>query len=342
MKRLSTYFALFSTIIAVLAGALVLFVARFRGVIDLTSFWMLAPFALVVFLFALVVGSFIARPLAELSAKIRAWRAGDTQVNFEGAGSLQEADDLAADYKRLLDSSYAQLADLTRQEKQQRQLIGDVAHELRTPLTAIHGTAELLEDPDLPPALREKFTHTILTESERLSNLVNDLLSLQHIEGDAQELNYERVNLRPLVQEACDALAAMLAERGANLEIAGEAPDVLGNRDRLKQVVSNLVDNASHFIEPGGHIRVELYGIEGNSVIAVKDDGTGFGDTDPKMLFERFFRTDFSRARNTGGSGLGLAIVKSVVEAHDGTVEAYNLPEGGACFIVAIPSIATS
>ncbi len=194
-------------------------------------------------------------------------------------------------------------------------------------------------DPDLPPAMREKFTHTILTESERLTHLVNDLLSLQHIEGDSYVMNFKRVNLRPVAQEAVDALAPVLDARQAHVEIVGEAPDVLGNRDRLKEVVSNLVDNASRFIEPGGHIKIELYGVKDNSVIAVKDDGTGFGDVDPKMLFERFYRTDFSRARNTGGSGLGLAIVKSIVEAHDGTVEAYNLPEGGACFLVAVPSI---
>lgn len=342
MKNLSTYFALFSTLIAVFVGALTIVITSFRGVIDFLSIFLLVPIGMITFLFALLIGHFIAEPLNDLIAKIRAWRAGDTKVSFEAQGSLQEADTLSEDYRRLLESSYTQLSDLSRKEKQQRQLVGDVAHELRTPLTAIHGTAELLEDPDMPPAMREKFTHTILTETERLSDLVNDLLSLQHIEGDAQEHQYERVNLRPLVQEACDALMPVLVERGANLEITGEAPDVLGNRDRLKQVVSNLVDNASRFIEPGGHIEIELYGIGENSVIAVTDDGTGFGDVEPQMLFERFYRTDFSRARNTGGSGLGLSIVKSIVEAHDGTVEAVNRPEGGACFLIAIPAIPVS
>jgi two-component system OmpR family sensor kinase len=321
---------------AVLAAAAVLIVARLRGMV---SFVPLIPIACVVFLISLAIGSFIGKPLSDLRAKIKAYRAGDTSVSFEPGESLQEADDLAGDFKDLLDSSYAQAADLSRREKQQMQFVGDVAHELRTPLTAIHGNAELLADPDLPPAMREKFTHTILTESERLTHLVNDLLSLQHIEGDSYVMNFKRVNLRPVAQEAVDALAPVLDACGANVEITGEAPDVLGNRDRLKEVVSNLVDNASRFIEPGGHIKIELYGVKDNSVIAVKDDGTGFGDVDPKMLFERFYRTDFSRARNTGGSGLGLAIVKSIVEAHDGTVEAYNLPEGGACFMVAIPSI---
>lgn len=294
---------------------------------------------LVVFLLAWLIGYFMAQPLRALALKITAYRNGDTSVSFKPEGKLTEADALASDFKDLLDSSFAQCADLARQEKQQAQFVSDVAHELRTPLTAIHGTAELLADPDLPPEMHERFCNTIMTESERLTRLTNDLLSLQHIEEDDRVLDLERVNLRPIAQEAVDALAPVLEERGANVTVTGEAPDVLGNRDRLKQVVSNLVDNASRFIEPGGHIRVELYGIKGNSVIAVKDDGTGFGDTDPKLLFERFYRTDASRCRNTGGSGLGLAIVKSAVEAHDGTVEAFNLPEGGACFMVAIPSL---
>ena len=312
------------------------------GAIDAFTFSLIVPLALAIFMFSLVVGHFMGQPLSDLRDAIKAYRAGDANVNFRRRGALREADDLAVDFKDLLDSSYAQCADLSRREKQQVQFVGDVAHELRTPLTAIHGNAELLSDPDLPPELHDKFCNTIIRETERLTRLTNDLLSLQHIEGDSHVLNFKRINLKPLAQEAVDALAPVLADRQANVEITGEAPDVLGNRDRLKQVVSNLVDNASRFVEPGGHIRVELYGVKGNSVIAVKDDGTGFGDVDPKMLFERFYRTDFSRARNTGGSGLGLAIVKSVVESHDGTVEAYNLPEGGACFIVAIPSVGSA
>ena len=135
------------------------------------------------------------------------------------------------------------------------------------------------------------------------------------------------------------ALEPILRDRHANTEIIGEAPDVLGDPDRLKQAVTNLVENASRFIEPDGHITIELFGLKGNSILAVKDDGTGFGDIDPQLLFDRFYRTDASRSRGTGGTGLGLAIVKSVVEAHDGTVEAINLPDGGACFIIALPSI---
>lgn len=299
----------------------------------------IVPMALIIFLFSLMLSFFFTEPLRALRGKIHAYRAGDTTVSFEPDGRLQEADDLTDDFRDLLDSAYAQTADLARREKQQMQFVSDVAHELRTPLTAIHGNAELLLDPDMPRDMHDRFCNTIISESERLSRLTNDLLSLQKIDNDDNVLDMKRLNLRPLVQEAVDALAPVLAERDAQLTIEGEAPDVLGNTDRLKQVVSNLVDNASRFIEPGGHISIELYGVEGKTVLAVKDDGPGFGDVDPQMLFERFFRTDFSRARNAGGSGLGLAIVKSVVEAHDGTVDAFNRPEGGACFMVALPSL---
>ncbi|MCQ4881969.1 ATP-binding protein, partial [Alistipes onderdonkii] len=137
-----------------------------------------------------------------------------------------------------------------------------------------------------------------------------------------------RVNLKGLAHSVIDALEPILRDREANTEIVGEAPDVLGNPDRLKQAVTNLVENASRFIDPGGHITIELFGRRGNSILAVKDDGPGFGDADPKLLFDRFYRADASRSRGPGGTGLGLAIVKSVVEAHDGTVEAINLPEG--------------
>lgn len=256
--------------VCVLACFVILIMVKVYGTVDWRAFLTIIPIALIVLLLALLIGYFITQPLRTLSQKIAAYRAGDASVSFEPEGALYEADALASDYKDLLDSSFAQCADLARREKQQTQFVGDVAHELRTPLTAIHGNAELLMDPDLPPEMHQRFCETIVSESERLTRLTNDLLTMQHIEGDNYVSDMKRVNLKPIVEEAVDALTPVLDQRKAQVAIVGEAPDVLGNRDRLKQVVSNLVDNASRFIEPGGHIRIELYGIKGNSVIAVK------------------------------------------------------------------------
>lgn len=306
------------------------------------AFALLLPAACITFIISLLIGHFLSEPLRILCAKVKAFCSGNAGVHIAPDGRLHEADCLAENFGELAEKALVQQSDLAIRERRQAEFISDVAHELRTPLTAIHGNAEMLLDPDLPPELHEKFCKIIIDESERLGRLSNDLLTLQRIKDDSIRYELQRVDLKTLSREVFDALDPILRDRGAITEIIGEAPDVLGNPDRLKQVLSNLVENASRFIEPGGHITIELFGLRGNSVIAVKDDGAGFGDTDPKRLFDRFYRADTSRSRGTGGTGLGLAIVKSVVEAHDGTVEALNLPDGGACFIVAIPSIAVS
>lgn len=302
-------------------------------------FLTLLPAAVVVFGVALLVGHFLAQPLHDLHRKIIAMRQGNANVDFSPTGSLYEADVLSAEFQNLCCTTKAQRSDLATKQQRQTKFISDVAHELRTPLTAIRGNAEILEDPDLPPELHQKFCETIINEAERLTRLSNDLLTLQHIEEDTMPLELARVNLKDIARNAVDALASTLHERDANVAIVGEAPDVLGNADRLKQVVMNLVENASRFVDEGGHIEIELYGLGDKSLMAVKDDGPGFGDVGPKLLFDRFYRADSSRTRGTGGTGLGLAIVKSAVEAHDGTVVAFNRPEGGACFLVALPAL---
>lgn len=297
------------------------------------------PVSAVTFVLSLIIGYFLAEPLRLLLKRVRAYRAG-VKVSFEPDGRLYEADELSESMDALVKKLESQQADLVRESRRQSDFVSDVAHELRTPLTAIRGNAEMLQDPDLPDSMREKFTGIIVTESERLSRLVNDLLTLQRIENnETQADELSRVNLRDVAQNVVDTLHPILVEREANVEIVGEAPDVLGNFDRLKEALTNLVENASRFISPGGHISIELSGLHGSSVIQVKDDGAGFGDIDPNLLFGRFYRADTSRARNTGGTGLGLSIVKSIVDAHDGTVEAVNRASGGATFIIAIPSI---
>ena len=302
------------------------------------AFLLLAPAGAVTFVLSLVIGHFLAEPLLLLVKRAQAFRVGDDAA-FEPDGRLYEADELARSFNELARTAKVQQKDLVLKERRQAAFVGDVAHELRTPLTAIRGNAEMLLDPDLPPEMHDKFLSIIIGESERLSRLTNDLLTLKRIESDVMPFELSRVNLGKVCREVLDMLEPILREREANTEVVGEAPDVLGNPDRLKQVVSNLVENASRFIDPGGHIVIELFGLRGNSILAVKDDGCGFGDVDPALLFDRFYRTDASRSRDTGGTGLGLAIVKSVVEAHDGTVEAINLSDGGACFIVALPAI---
>ena len=229
--------------------------------------------------------------------------------------------------------------ELICEEARQAQFVSDVSHEIRTPLTAIRGAAETLLEGGVPDDMANRFLEQIVKECDRLTRLANDLLTLQRAERSEMELT--RINLRQIADNCALLMAGLVEERGVALEVVGEAPDVDGNADALNQILVNLIENASRYAGDGGHIRVEITALKEYSVIAVKDDGPGFGDESPEHLFDRFYRADQSRARfkGSGNSGLGLAIVKALTEAMHGTVEAANLPSCGAVFIVALPSL---
>lgn len=299
--------------------------------------------ALAVFGCTSALVSVLLHPLSDLLDKVQRLSQGDYTVRFTEEGlqrrfTPQVINSLALSLDRVAGRVRSSLAELVAESQRQGQFISDVSHEIRTPLTAIRGAAETMLDEDIPYEDRAYFCENIIRESERLTRLAADLITLQRIEGDG-ELVLKRVNLQDVVSHAVDLLEPLFEERIVNVSTSGEAPDVLGDPDRLQQVVVNLLDNASRHVSEDGHVHIELSGIRGHSVITVSDDGPGFGDVDPARLFDRFYRGDRSRARATGNTGLGLTIVKSIVTALDGTVEAVNLPGGGACFIVAIPSL---
>lgn len=229
--------------------------------------------------------------------------------------------------------------EMRTEEARQAQFVSDVSHEIRTPLTAIRGAAETLIDGGVPEEMQQRFLEQIIKECDRLTRLANDLLTLQRAEG--QDMELMRINLRAVADNCVLLMQGLVEERGVYLSVVGEAPDVLGNADALNQILVNLIENASRFAGEGGQVRVEITSSEGYSVVAVKDDGPGFGEEPPEHLFDRFYRADQSRARfkGSGNSGLGLAIVKALTESMGGTVQAANLPGQGAVFIVAIPSL---
>ncbi len=229
--------------------------------------------------------------------------------------------------------------EVRQQEALQAQFVSDVSHEIRTPLTAIRGTAETLLEGGVPPEMEQRFLEQIVSECDRLTRLANDLLALQRAE--ATELELAPLNLRTIADNCALLVEQLMAERQVKLIVAGEAPDVMGNSDAINQILMNLIENASRYSGAGGAVRVELAGMNGYSVIAVKDTGPGFGDEVPAHLFDRFYRADQARMRfkGSGNSGLGLAIVKALAQAMGGTVDAANLPERGAVFMVALPSI---
>lgn len=337
--RLSTQVALLSSLVAVFATAAMAICAIIFFDASYFVALLIIPIGGLAFFLSLIISVFATQPLRDLLTRIKAYRQGDNTVTFTMESEISEISELAESYRALSELSENRLKELALVKQHQDEFVSNVAHEFRTPLTAISGNAELMLDPDMPPSTRKRFCEIILTECERLKSLTNNLLALQHIKRDDKSQILSRVNIKDIAESVVEFLAPIAQEKEVNLHVEGEAPDILGNTDRLKQAFINLIDNAIRHVEVCGEVTVVLSGMREKSIVAIIDNGCGFGDIDPSLLFRRFYRTDTSRARNTGGSGLGLAIVKEIVESHDGSITAYNAPSGGAVFLMAFPSV---
>jgi two-component system OmpR family sensor kinase len=300
-------------------------------------------FLIVVYLvIALVIGELLARwlvrPLRKLQESASSLAADHSvRVTPEGPSEVR---DVADALNRLAEDIETSTIELHDEEQRKSRFVSDVSHELRTPLTAIRGAAETLLDESIPADDRRRFLSTIVAESDRLARLASDLLTLQRIEGATGELPLSRVDLRQVSALAVEALEPLAAGRGVKVEVEGDAPAVLGDRDRIQQVIANLVDNATRMTPSGGAVTVRLRAEGGRGIVEVADDGPGIPEPDLQRLFDRFYRAESSRARATGGAGLGLAIVKAIVVSHQGTIAVANRPEGGAVFTVSLPALA--
>ncbi len=267
----------------------------------------------------------IVRPVELLTEAARKLEKGDLGQRVDVRGS----DELA-----LLGRAFNSMAEsIERNEELRKQMTSDVAHELRTPLNNLAGYLEAIADGVVEPG--EGTIASLQEEANLLVRLVADLEELSLADAGRQVLNLEPQPLAPIVEQA----VAMVAPRAraAGITIVQEtwpAPMVDVDRRRIAQVVRNLLENAVRHTPDGGTIRVSLRGQETKVELTVSDDGPGIAAEHLENIFERFYRTDASRARATGGAGLGLAIVRQLVEAHGGRVWAANAAGGGALFTV--------
>jgi len=236
----------------------------------------------------------------------------------------------------------AVLHDVTRiesAEKSRRDFIANVSHELRTPLTSIQGYVEtLIEEPVPSPETSREFLGIILKNAARMNRLTEDLLALAGVESPDYKLTLQPVRASALVEDAIDSLTGIVMDSGVELESSG-APDsmVMADPDAMNQVFGNLVENALKYAREGKRIRVGAR-LAGSEVeFMVKDFGPGIASDHLDRIFERFYRVDKARSRESGGTGLGLAIVKHIVQAHGGRVWAESELGSGAAFYFTLP-----
>ncbi len=220
----------------------------------------------------------------------------------------------------------AVLHDVTEQRKlddSRREFVANVSHELRTPLTNVRGYAEtLMSADDIDRDIQMRFLGVISSEADRMTRIVKDLLTLTRLDYNRMEMHMQRMDLRELGQKAAAAMEGQANSQGLTLtcDLPAEMPAVTGDPERIQQVIINIITNAIKYNKPQGSIAI-TGGVEDEQVfLRVEDTGIGVPKADLERLFERFYRVDKARSRESGGTGLGLAIAKQIVETHGGRI----------------------
>ena len=313
-----------------------LFVSRIQSLMDsvktvqlqlISVFGLIALAALAV---ALILSQVLTKPITNLSRTMRKMGKGDLSVRVpvRGSGELRE---LAENYNTMA----AQLESL---DKTRSQFVSNASHELKTPLATMKIMLEsMIYQPDMPADVRADFMKDINHEIDRLTGIVTDLLVLTRMDN-RDEMKRDTVNMSELTEETIHLLTPAAEQNQQTLtEDVQDGLLLYGDRSKLGQILYNLMDNAIKYTPEKGTVHVSLKQENGCIIWRVKDNGIGIPADDQEHIFERFYRVDKARGRETGGTGLGLSIVKQMVKMHGGTISVYSEPGQGSEFTVMFP-----
>lgn len=232
------------------------------------------------------------------------------------------------------------VTELRRLEKIRTEFVGNVSHELRTPLTSIKGYVEtLLAEEKCERGIRQRFLQIIKDETDRLEQLITDLLNLSQLESKSDSFEQELVDLNQVIEDVLTTVMPKADEEKIDLkvEVPPNVTKVRGNQGQLERLYINLVDNGIKYTSNGGQVRIEVYEDETKVWTEISDTGMGIPEEDLPRIFERFYRVDKARSRKLGGTGLGLSIVKHILESHNGGIEVESEVGEGTNFIFWFP-----
>jgi two-component system sensor histidine kinase SenX3 len=223
-------------------------------------------------------------------------------------------------------------------EDTRRDFVANVSHELKTPIGAIGLLAEAIQGATDDSEMVKKFAESLQKESQRLANLVQELIQLSKVQGARVGENSTEVDLAAVITDAVDRNLLIAEQRNIRVVSSAESGTVvMGDYEMLVTAVRNLIENAIVYSNPASQVGIGLKVVEGVAEIAVTDSGLGISESDQKRIFERFYRVDPSRSRETGGTGLGLSIVKHVSANHGGEVRLFSQPGVGSTFTLRLP-----
>ncbi len=273
----------------------------------------------------------LGRQVTQLVKATQAITPQNLEYRVEVTG-VKELQDLADSFNRMVD-------ELDRSQQQRRNLLADVSHELLTPLTVLKGNLGAMLDGVY--ALNEEEISHLYDQTYHLISLVKDLRQLTQAEAHQLPLTLEPTALNDIIEEMVVLFTPFAAKKEISLQHVARAdlPLLAVDRQRMRQVLSNLLSNAFRHTPKGGWIMMKTAVFPQTIQIIIQDSGEGLAADEAAHIFERFYRTDGAARRDSGGSGLGLAIVKALVEAHGGTVWAESIKGEGAVFIISLPVV---
>jgi len=288
--------------------------------------------ALGVLLVSILIGSYFAKrlsqPIYETIAATDKISRGDYGSRIQDSSDVKEVDDLIRSVNAMAHS-------LEKQERLKRQLTSDVAHELRTPLTTLLTTTEAMIEGLWEPT-KERLESN-LEEVKRITTIVKDLESLASVEDGNLVLKKTEVSLPEITAQVLKNLSLQLDGKKMSVQMVGSCSIIQADPDRIVQVIYNLINNAIKYTQEKGQIRIDFNENKDQVIFSITDNGFGIPNEELPFIFERFYRADKSRNRDTGGSGIGLAIVKSIIQAHQGEIEAISTLDVGSTFTVKLP-----
>jgi len=288
---------------------------------------------------SLIVSRRVSQPVKEMAVVASEIRSGNLERRIPVKGE-DEIGQLGVVLNEMLDKLHADIIQLRKLERVRSEFLGNVSHELRTPIFAVQGLLETLlngalEDPKVNRDFLEKAHRNVI----RLNVLLNDLIEISRIEFGEMKMSFRYFDVNEYLRSVVSEMLPASERKGISLESTLSTSDdvqVLGDKERLRQVMLNLIDNAVKYTEGGGKITVSARD-EGQAVrISVADTGCGIAPEHLPRIFERFYRVDRDRSREAGGTGLGLAIVKHIVEAHGSKVEVESEVGKGSVFSFAL------
>jgi len=284
------------------------------------------------------------------------WRASERNI-FESLKRLVRAEqdgfaqsplmgvnDVEAALKALFEARKQEMNRLQMLENYRRDYIGNVAHELKTPIFSIQGYLDnLIDDPELDKETLRMFLEKAARNTERLVQIVSELDTITKYESGFLQLNFEDFNIQELAREVIESLEIQAAERKINLNEYAALGNYVVHADkfRIRQVLTNLVYNSIKYGKEGGYTKIRLTDTGHKVVVEVADNGIGIETEYQSRIFERFFRANKSRSRDSGGSGLGLSICKHIVEAHGEKITVISTPGAGSIFTFYMKKTAT-